>query len=67
MATKFNEVISNLDLELSRVLSHLSEKVKSEVQEIRLRINCPVVLHLREGMYFIFKDGTLTKWQEKTY
>lgn len=61
MATKFNEIISNLDLELSRALSHLSEKVKSEVQEIRLRINCPVVLHLGEGMYFIFKDGTLTK------
>ena len=61
MATKFNEVISNLDLELSRALSHLSEKAKGEVQEIRLRINCPVVLHLGEGMYFIFKDGTLTK------
>lgn len=61
MATKFNEVISNLDLELSRALSHLSKKVKSEVQEIRLRINCPVVLHLGESMYFISKDGTLTK------
>ena len=61
MTTKFNEVISNLDLELSRALSHLREKVKSEVQEIRLRINCPVVLYLGEGMYFISKDGTLTK------
>ncbi len=65
METKFNEVISNLDLEFSRALSHLSEKVKNEVQEIRLRINCPVVLYLVEGMYFISKGGTLTKMAEE--
>lgn len=57
---KFNECIKNLPVELAAVLSKTPDEEKKSIQEIRLRLNKPILLVSDKGAYFINKDGKLT-------
>ncbi len=53
----FNEVLSFLSPRLRILLLSLSDEVKSSVWEIRLRINCPIILVTKNGNFFVYSNG----------
>ena len=61
MCKEYDEVIKNLDEQLSQILNSVPNDGKEIVREIRLRVNSPIVLSLNDGMYFVSSGGGLEK------
>ncbi|MDQ5983677.1 MAG: hypothetical protein RUMPE_00701 [Eubacteriales bacterium SKADARSKE-1] len=59
MDKKFDEAISSLCDNLYSVLNNLSDELKQQIQEIRLRAFKPVILHFKNESYFLSKNGEL--------
>lgn len=57
---KFNEVISFFPENISKVLQCISDSVKQNAYEIRLRLGKPIVLFGSYGSYFVKKDSTVS-------
>lgn len=56
---KFNDSIKTLPIELSSVLMKINSNEKKKIQEIRLRVNKPVLLIENGDAFFVETDGTL--------
>lgn len=56
----FNEVISILPEKIRNVLMYISENIKSETYEIRLRLNKPLVVFGKYGTFFVKSDSTVS-------
>ncbi|MDR3178454.1 MAG: Flp pilus assembly complex ATPase component TadA [Oscillospiraceae bacterium] len=48
-----------LSEDLYNLLNNISENIKSKVQEIRLRVNCPLMICCRQNSYFLDSKGNL--------
>ena len=59
-AQSFNEVLSFLSPRLRVLLLSLSDDIKSSVWEIRLRVNCPVLLVTKNGNLFTYPNGRVS-------
>lgn len=57
----FNECIKLFPLELSTILSKINNESKNKIQEIRLRINKPLILMQNEHAFFLSNDGVLVR------
>lgn len=57
---KFNETIKTLPTELFSVLSKVADREKKKTQEIRLRVNKPVMLIQCSKAFFVSLNGELT-------
>lgn len=57
---KFNESIKTLPFELSSVLDKINSQDKKKIQEIRLRVNKPLLLVENGRARFVNLDGALT-------
>jgi stage III sporulation protein AA len=53
----FNSVIENIALELKLPLSKLPNYLKSNIEEIRLRVNSPLLVYAEGKDYFVDKNG----------
>ena len=53
----FNSVIENFSIDLKNTLAKLSNNLKQNIEEIRLRINSPLSIYSEGRDYFIMKDG----------
>lgn len=56
---RFNNVISRLDLYIEEKLSDIDNKYKKIIEEVRLRVNKPLMLNMSGIDIFIDKDGNL--------
>ncbi len=67
---KTEEFYKSLELlapTLRKSLEFISDEIKSEVQEIRIRINKPLCLTLKGKSLFVLKDGSISqKYSEDT-
>lgn len=57
----YKEIISKTSERLKSSLMLVPNEVISQAQEIRYRINKPIIINCSRGMYFIKKDGTPTQ------
>lgn len=58
------EIFPFLSPDLRVLLSHIPDRELDNLEEIRLRINAPVLLKQRTGDMYLGKDGVLTaKWE----
>ncbi|MBS4536198.1 stage III sporulation protein AA [Clostridium sp. D2Q-14] len=64
---RFNNIISRLDIILENVLKNIPIGYKNSVEEIRLRIQKPLMIDVRGKDYFITENGQLTKDSMRGY
>lgn len=60
LSERYNQCIKGLNRSLYESLYKIPEKIKKEVQEIRLRINRPVAVCTGNATYFITKNNQIT-------
>lgn len=65
MDSKFLEVIKQLDDGLYYVLKDVREEYSKQVNEIRIRMNKALILYCGSTYFFVNKDSTLSKVQDK--
>jgi len=56
----YDFVARSLSNFLSSKIMNIPEKIKNSAQEIRLRVNRPVTLSCRDGIYYITQNGCVT-------
>ena len=56
----FNYIVSYLPLRIQKIINDLSEEIISEILEIRIRAERPVVLILKSNNYFITSQGNIS-------
>ncbi len=52
----FSSAISKLSFNLHKIISEIPQTIKSQAQEVRLRINKPVAIYCANKMYYITTD-----------
>lgn len=57
----FDEAISFLNFDIKKVFLNISASIKAQVQEVRLRSFCPVVLVCSSKTYFLRKDSGVSE------
>ena len=60
----FDTALWAVSPKLKKILFELSEKVKSDTYEIRLRADRPVMLYGKYGSMFFCRDVSLTKYRD---
>ena len=61
MEDKFLEVISQLSDKLYLYLNQIDQLFKSQINEIRLRVNQPIILHSSDTFFFLSNSGRVSK------
>lgn len=64
---RFNNVIYRLDITLEHILKNIPTAYKDFVEEIRLRVDRPLMIDARGKDYFITENGQLSKDSKKGY
>ena len=57
---RFDECINCLPKKIYDIISKIPDSIKTETQEISLRINRPLCLYSGRNMYFVRQNGTMT-------
>lgn len=66
MDDKFLEVIEQLDNGLYFLLRKVKEEYSKQVNEIRIRINKPLLLYCGSTYFFVNTDSSLSKYQNRS-
>ncbi len=61
MDIKYNQAIESLCLELYTLLKKVPEDIQSDIREICIRAEKPIILMSTKGCLFLRKDGKLTR------
>ncbi len=57
LGQSFEKVIDNLNIDKLMILKQLPDDIKCDAQEIRFRINAPIMVVCKSSQYFIFDSG----------
>ena len=57
LGQSFDKVIDNLNIDKLMILKQLPDDIKYDAQEIRFRINAPIMVVCKSSQYFIFDSG----------
>ncbi|MBS4539996.1 stage III sporulation protein AA [Clostridium sp. D2Q-11] len=58
---RFRNVISRLDMELEHILRNIPTRYKESIEEIRLRVNQPLMIEARGNDYFVSEKGQISR------
>ncbi|MDK2918946.1 MAG: stage sporulation protein [Candidatus Petromonas sp.] len=61
----FNEILEILPIKLRNLLKNISPDLINEIEEIRLRVDKPLIINARGQDYFVTNDGKATRIQHK--
>lgn len=64
---EFDEAVSSISENLKKILHSLPDNIKEECNEIRLRLNKPVMLTLKNSSFVLCLDGSVSKECCNTY
>lgn len=60
----FEHVIQYVDSRINKILANIPSKIKKNIEEIRLRVNSPLMVSLNGYDYFVNRDGSIS-YEEK--
>lgn len=61
MKDRYNQAISVLNQNIYQILIKVPNDIKDAIQEIRLRVNRPIMLYSNNKTYYINNDGSITE------
>lgn len=64
---RFHNVISRLDIKLEHILRNIPTRYKESVEEIRLRINKPLMIETMGKDYFVSEKGQLDRVDNRSF
>lgn len=57
-------IISYMPMELKSIMTKLPTEIKESINEVRVRVNRPIVLEVTDRKYFLFRNGSVTQDKE---
>lgn len=60
MSDRYNQAISVLNQNIYQLLIKIPNNIKNTIQEIRLRVNKPIMLYSNDKIYYLTNDSSIT-------